>query len=88
MILPHQNVKNLMLRGDVLEAVKEGRFHIYAVRSIYEGIEILTGVPAAERRPDGSFPEGTVNYLVDNRLRELGQSLRGFYGEILSEAAG
>jgi predicted ATP-dependent protease len=84
-IIPHQNVKNLMLREDVVEAVQEGRFHIYAVRTIDEGIEILTGVPAGERRPDGTYPEGTVNYLVDRRLKELAQSLRGFYAEMLGE---
>ena len=86
-IIPHQNVKNLMLRDDVVEAVKEGRFHIYAVKSIGEGIEILTGVPAGERQPDGSYPQGTVNYLVDSRLQEFAQSLKGFYSEMLGEAA-
>ena len=87
-IVPHQNVKNLMLRDEVVEAIKEGKFRIYAVKSIDEGIEILTGVPGGERQPDGSYPEGTVNYLVDYRLRELAQSLRGFYGEVLGEVAG
>ena len=68
-IVPHQNVKNLMLRDDVVEAVKEGKFHIYAVKSIDEGIEILTGVPAGDQESgDGSYPEGTVNYLVDRSL--------------------
>ena len=82
-IVPHQNVKNLMLRDDVVQAVKEGVFHIYAVKTIDEGIEVLTGVPAGERGADGSYPAGTVNYLMDARLRGLAQSLQGFYAEML-----
>src|SRR5918996_107887 len=78
-MIPYQNVKNLMLREDVVEAVRDEKFHIYSVKTINEGIEILTGHPAGERQPDGSFPQGTVNYLVDKRLRELNQSMRGYY---------
>ena len=48
-IVPHQNVRNLMLRDDVVEAIRDRKFHIYAVKSIGEGIEVLTGVPAGER---------------------------------------
>jgi predicted ATP-dependent protease len=80
-IVPEQNVRNLMLREDVVEAVRQGQFHIYAVKTVDEGIEILTGVAAGERGPDGSYPEGTVNYLVDRRLSELAEGLRGFYRE-------
>ena len=83
-MIPHQNIKNLMLREDVVEAIRDGKFHIYAVKTINEGIEILTGHPAGEKQPDGRFPEGTVNYLADKRLRELNQSMRGYYGELLS----
>ena len=87
-IVPHQNVKNLMLRDDVVEAVKEGKFHIYAVKSVDEGIEVLTSVPAGDRQRDGSYLEGTVNYLVDKRLRELARSMRGFYTDMTGEATG
>ena len=88
-IVPHQNVKNLMLRDDVVNAVKEGKFHIYSVKTIDEGIEILTGVPAGDRDPaDGAYPKGTVNYLVDTRLKELAESLRGFYAETLGQTVG
>jgi predicted ATP-dependent protease len=80
-IVPHQNVRNLMLREEVVEAVKQGQFHIYAATTVDEGIEVLTGVAAGERGPDGSYPEGTVNYLVDRRLNELAEGLKGFYGE-------
>ena len=78
-MVPHQNLRNLMLRSDVVKAIKERQFHIYSVSTIDEGLEILTGVPAGERGPDGEFPEGTVNGLVEKRLRELHQSMRGYY---------
>ena len=87
-IVPHQNVRNLMLRDEVVEAIREGRYHIYSVKSIDEGIEILTGVPAGERQADGTYPPGTVNYLVENhRLGELSSSLKGFYAEMLGDGA-
>ena len=77
-IIPKQNVKNLMLREDVVEAVREGKFHIYAVETVDEGIEILTGVEAGERREDGTYPEGTVNWAVQKRLLELAEKWREF----------
>jgi len=79
-LIPHQNIRNLMLREDVVKAVREGLFHIYNVKTIDEGIEILTVTPAGEKQTDGTFPEGTVNYLVDKRLREFAERLKGFYG--------
>jgi predicted ATP-dependent protease len=80
-LVPHQNLRNLMLREEVVEAVRKGQFHIYSARTIDEGIEILTGVPAGERQEDGTNPEGTVNYLVDKRLKEMAERLKGFYAE-------
>lgn len=77
-LIPASNVEDLMLRKDVVEAVERGQFHIYAIRTIDEGIELLTGVPAGERDGDGSFPEGTVNYLVDKKLGELAKELEEF----------
>ncbi len=77
-IIPAKNVKNLMLREDVVEAVREGKFHIYAVETVDEGIEILTGVEAGERREDGTYPEGTVNWAVQKRLLELAEKWREF----------
>jgi predicted ATP-dependent protease len=76
-IIPIQNVKNLMLRYDVVEAVRQGRFHIYGVRSAEEGIEILTSMPAGAKA-DGAYPEGTINYRVDKRLREIAEGLKKF----------
>jgi predicted ATP-dependent protease len=78
-MIPHQNIRNLMLREDVVKAVREGGFHIFSVKTIDEGIEILTGIPAGIRRADGSYPEGTVNHLVDKRLREYAERLRGYH---------
>ncbi len=70
-MIPASNVRDLMLREDVVEAVGNGQFHIWAVETIDEGIELLTGVPAGERLSNGRFPEGTVNARVEQRLREL-----------------
>jgi lon-related putative ATP-dependent protease len=77
-IIPHQNIKNLMLRNDVVKVVKQGKFHIYPVKSIDEGIEILTEVRAGERKKDGTFEDGTVNYLVDQELQRLAKSWKTF----------
>ncbi len=85
-MIPHQNVRNLMLREDVVEAVRNGIFHIYAVKTIDEGIEILTGMPAGQRRSDGSYPEGTVNYLVDERLRAYARKMKD-YGATATEGS-
>jgi ATP-dependent Lon protease len=77
-IISKKNVDDLMLRDDVIEAVKKGLFHIYPVETIDEGIEILTGVKAGKRLKDGKFEPGTVNYLVDKRLREISKGLKKF----------
>ncbi len=75
-ILPAANVPNLMLREEVVDAVAQGRFHIYPVRTVDEGIAILTGYPAGERNPDGSYPPDTVNGRVNRRLHELADAGR------------
>ena len=72
-LIPASNVKNLMLRQDVVEAARAGKFHIYAVETIDQGMEILTGVPSGERDSSGNFPEGCVNDRVEKRLIELAQ---------------
>ncbi len=79
-MVPHTNVKNLMLREDVVEAARDGKFHIYAVKTIDEGIELLTGVPAGERGTDGTYPEGSINDLVHKRLRQMAEGMRSFQG--------
>lgn len=77
-MIPESNVQNLMLKEEIVEAVKQGKFHLYSVKTIDEGIEVLTGVKAGERRTDGTFEEGTVNYKVDKRLSEMAEKLREF----------
>ena len=77
-IIPHQNKKNLMLRKEVVEAVEQGIFHIYPVKTIDEGIEILTGVNAGVKKKDGTFEEGTLNYLVDEELSRLAKSWKTY----------
>ncbi len=79
-IIPHQNVTNLMLKQEVVEAAEEGKFHVYAIKSIDEGIELLTGVPAGEAGKDDTYPEDTVNYLVNERLKEQAESMKSYYG--------
>jgi predicted ATP-dependent protease len=77
-LIPATNVRHLMLKEEVVEAVRAARFHIWSVATIDQGIEILTGVPAGERGADGSYPEGTINFLVDKRLEEFGESMKKF----------
>ena len=77
-MIPTQNVKNLMLRKDLIEAVAAGRFHIYEVGTINEGIEILTGIPAGERTDHEGYPKGTVNYRVEQRLEKFIKGLQKF----------
>jgi ATP-dependent Lon protease len=77
-IIPHQNVDDLMLKPEVVEAVAAARFHVYPVKTIDEGIEILTGVTAGEKREDGNYPEDTINFLVDLRLSELAHGMKEF----------
>ncbi len=77
-MIPYSNVQNLMLKDEVVEAIREGKFHIYPVKTIDEGIEILTGVKAGERRPDGTYEEGTVNDLVQRRLLKMAERLKEY----------
>jgi lon-related putative ATP-dependent protease len=77
-VIPQSNVKNLMLKQEVIDAVEEGRFHIFPVSTIDEGIEILTGVGAGGALPDGSFEEGTINDMVNSRLLEIAERAKQF----------
>jgi predicted ATP-dependent protease len=80
-LIPQQNLRNLMLREEVVDAVRQGRFHIYSATTVDEGIEILTGVPAGEKQKDGVYPEDTINCLVNKRLEEMAERLKSFYAE-------
>lgn len=72
-IIPAANVPNLMLKAEVVEAVRAGRFHIWAIRSIDDGIEILTGLPAGERGADGHYPEGTIHRRAEDKLHRYSE---------------
>ena len=75
-IIPKSNVDNLMLKQEVVEAVKEGKFHIWAIKNIDQGIEILTGQPAGNRLKDGSFTKKSVHNLVDRRIDLLNRNIK------------
>ncbi len=87
-IIPEANRTNLMLKEEVVTAVARGEFSIWSVSDVDQGIEILTGVAAGELQADGSWPPGTVNCLVDRRLRELGEIARSFQQEGTAEETG
>jgi lon-related putative ATP-dependent protease len=80
-LIPHSNVKHLMLRRDVVEAVREGRFHVFPVETIDQGIEILTGIPAGSPDAEGKYPKETINGRVQARLLELAEKARRFSGQ-------
>jgi lon-related putative ATP-dependent protease len=80
-IIPEKNIRNLMLKQEVIDAVKEGRFHVWPIRTIEDGIEILTGMDAGELQPDGTYPEGTVFQKADKRLVELAEIVKKFAKE-------
>ncbi len=77
-MIPESNVQNLMLKEEVIEAVKAGKFNIYSAKTIDEGIEFLTGKKAGQRGADGTFENDTVNYLVDKQLREMANKLNQY----------
>jgi lon-related putative ATP-dependent protease len=77
-MIPESNIQNLMLKEEVVDAVKAGRFHIYSAKTIDEGIEVLTGIKAGERRKDGTFESETVNYRVDKQLKDMAGKLKEF----------
>ncbi len=80
-MIPAANVEDLMLRADVVAAVAEGRFHVWAIKRIEEGVEILTGLTAGARGPDGDYPEGTVFGAADRRIDEFARMLKDFGGK-------
>ena len=79
-MIPKKNVADLMLREDVLEAVRKKKFQIYAVSTVDEGIEILTGRKAGGQRSDGSYEPGSVFHRVDGKLRLYAEQWRKFEG--------
>jgi lon-related putative ATP-dependent protease len=77
-VMPCANLPNLMLPTEVVEAVRAGKFHVYGIDRVDQGLELLTGVPAGEQQADGSFPPGTVHHAAQARLNEMSEALRGW----------
>jgi predicted ATP-dependent protease len=77
-MVPESNVQNLMLKEEIVDAVKAGKFRIYSVKTITEGIEVLTGIKAGAKKQDGAYEENTVNYWVDKRLKEMAERLKEY----------
>ncbi len=77
-VIPASNIQNLMLKEEIVSAVREGQFHIYPVKNIDEGIEVLTGISAGEKKPDSTYEKETINYRATQRLKEMAEKLREF----------
>jgi Lon-like ATP-dependent protease len=77
-MIPARNVPHLMLRKDVVEEVEKGRFRVWAVSTVEEGIEILTGAAAGERTPGAAWPPESILGRVDARLRDLAARVKEF----------
>jgi lon-related putative ATP-dependent protease len=86
-MIPHKNIRNLMLDQEVVDAVAEGKFHIWPVSTVEEGLKILTGMDAGALKEDGTYPADTIYGKVDDRLKEISEIVRKFAKE-LEEAAG
>jgi predicted ATP-dependent protease len=87
-IIPAKNVPNLMLKEELVESVRAGRFHIWPIESVEQGIEILTGMEAGILRPDGTYPEGTVFRKVDERLLEIADIVKQYGRDMEKESGG
>lgn len=79
-MIPFPNLKDVMLKPEVIEAVKKGKFHVWPVKTIDEGIALLTGVKAGERDAKGAYPAGSINALAEGKLKRLAEGLRDFAG--------
>ena len=77
-MIPRLNIKDLMLRRDVVAAVERGRFHIWPVETIEQGIELLTGIRAGRRLRSGGFPQGTVYHRIDEKLHQMAMVLKDY----------
>jgi lon-related putative ATP-dependent protease len=82
-IIPESNVQNLMLKQEVVDAVKAGKFHIYPVKTIEEGVELLTGIPAGKRLPNGGYEEDSIYGRVDKRLRDMAETVKRFQAFVM-----
>ena len=80
-VIPSANLKNLMLHPEVVEAVEQGKFAVYAVDTMDQALELFTGLPAGERGKDGAFPQGSVNYLAEQQLEAMRQVVKDMAGK-------
>ncbi len=87
-LIPLANVRHLMLRRDVIEAVEAGQFHVYPVDHVDHCLALLTGEPAGERDEDGKFPEGSVNHKIRERLINFAEKLHAFSRKDLTQEEG
>ena len=83
-LIPASNVKHLMLRRDVVQAVEDGQFYVYPVETVDQGIELLTDLPAGERDEEGNYPQGSINERVEKRLTELAEERARFAAQFES----
>lgn len=86
-LIPASNVRHLMLSDEVVEAVRAGQFHVYAVSDVREGIELLTGMPAGESDEDGNYPEGTVFARVQAQLDAYAERIKAEAAEGKADGA-
>jgi lon-related putative ATP-dependent protease len=79
-IIPKRNLINLMLKKEVIDAIMNGKFNVYSIDNVEDGIEVLTGMPPGELQPDGTYPEGTFNFMVAKKLKEFSDALKAEKG--------
>jgi predicted ATP-dependent protease len=87
-MIPHSNAQHLMLRADVVEACAAGRFAVYPIRTIDEGIQLLTGRAAGERGSDAKYPDASINRLVEDRLAGFAKARQALGRDAPSDAPG
>jgi len=78
-MIPESNARNLMLKEDVVEAIREGKFHVWPIKTIDQGIEVLTGEEAGVRNEDGTYPEGSINDIVQKRLMKMANAIKEYH---------
>jgi predicted ATP-dependent protease len=80
-MIPQRNVQNLMLRQEVIESIKKGKFHVWPISTVEQGIEILTGMEAGALQLDGTYPEDTLFRKADERFLEIAEIVKKFARE-------
>lgn len=80
-LIPHSNIKNLMLKDEVIKEVEAENFSIYGIKTIDEGIEVLTGIKAGKRGKTGKFPKDTINFLIDERIKDFTEKFNALSGK-------